>query len=234
MFRGPVAKPSPMSAPQRIVVIGAGGQARDTAWVIRELAAAGQPLSHRGFVVSDVSKLGARDSAAEVLGDFLWLREHPTEYDGLAMGIGTPEVRLRLALELSALLPDKPWPALVHPSAIFDRASARLGRGVMVAAGVVGSVNLSLEDFAVINMGSQLGHEARIGRGAVVNPGASVSGGVVLEDGVLIGTGARVLQYLTVRAGATVGAGAVVTKDVASRCVVVGVPARQLEKRGLS
>jgi acetyltransferase-like isoleucine patch superfamily enzyme len=147
------------------------------------------------------------------------------------MGIGTPEVRLRLALELSALLPDKAWPALVHPSALFERESARLGRGVMIAPSVTGSVNLVLEDFALVNMGSQLGHEARLGRGVVVNPGASISGGVVLEDAVLVGTGARVLQYLTVHAGASVGAGAVVTKDVAARSVVTGVPARARESR---
>ena len=48
--------------------------------------------------------------------------------------------------------------------------------------------------------------------------------------GVLVGTGARVLQYLQVGEGATVGAGAVVTKNVPAGQVVVGVPARPLER----
>lgn len=220
-----------MNPPQRIVVIGAGGQARDTAFLIRELAARGAPLRCVGYVLSDLSYLGPRDSRDEVLGDFGWLRDNRASIDGLAMGIGTPGVRLKLALELAAAFPELSWPVLVHPSVQLDHASATLERGTMIAAGTAGTVNVRLAEFALVNVGCTLGHEATIGRAAVINHGASISGGVVLEDGVLVGTGARVLQYLTVGQGATVGAGAVVTKDVAPHSVVVGVPARPLAAR---
>lgn len=216
----------------RIVVVGAGGQARDTAWLIEELARAGASYHFSGFILSDLKYLGPRDSKERLLGDFTWLERHASEVDALALGIGTPLVRLRLAEQLMREWPGMEWPSLVHPSVQIDRQSAELGRGTMIACGTAGTVNLKVRDFALVNVGCTLGHEADIGRGCVINHGASISGGVVLNDGVLVGTGARVLQYVEVGAGATIGAGAVVTKNVSQDAVMVGVPARPIERRG--
>jgi sugar O-acyltransferase (sialic acid O-acetyltransferase NeuD family) len=210
----------------RIVVIGAGGQARDTAWLLREL---GPGFEHVGFVVTDASRLTARDSP--VLGEYAWLEQNRTAFDGFALGIGTPAARLRVGADLRARFPEKAWPALVHPRVEIDRASLRLGEGTMIGAGVVGSVHIVLEDFALVNLGVTLGHEAHLGRGVVVNHNASIAGGVVLEAGVLVGSSAAVLQYLRVGDGATVGAGAVVTRSIEPRTTVVGVPARELRRR---
>jgi acetyltransferase-like isoleucine patch superfamily enzyme len=118
----------------------------------------------------------------------------------------------------------------VHPTAILDYDSAKLGEGSFVGARCVATVNLVLQPFALCNFGTTIGHETRIGRASVVNPGANISGGVVIEDEVLIGTGAQVLQYLRVGSGATVGAGAVVTRDIPKGTTVVGIPARELAK----
>jgi sugar O-acyltransferase (sialic acid O-acetyltransferase NeuD family) len=219
-----------MKASLRIVVVGAGGQARDTAWLIEELERSGAPYRFSGFVLSDLKFLGDRDSKEGLRGDFAWLEHNAGEVDALALGIGTPAVRLALADQLTKEWPRLEWPVLVHPSVQLDRGSAELGLGTMIACGSCATVNLTLKDFALINVGCTLGHEATVGRGCVVNHGASISGGVVLGDGVLVGTGARVLQYLEVGAGATIGAGAVVTKSVPPQAVMVGVPARPIER----
>lgn len=53
-----------------------------------------------------------------------------------------------------------------------------------------------------------------------------------IETGCLIGIGAIILDGVKVGAGSIVGAGSVVTKDVAARSLVIGVPARKV--RGIS
>ncbi|HUR59319.1 MAG TPA: acyltransferase [Opitutaceae bacterium] len=49
--------------------------------------------------------------------------------------------------------------------------------------------------------------------------------------GATIGSGALIMGGLKIGAGATIGAGAVVTRDVAPRTTVAGVPARALRPR---
>lgn len=123
-------------------------------------------------------------------------------------------------------MPETDWPVLVHPSAQGDFETWSLGRGVLVCAGVVGTVNIALSDFAMVNINSTIGHEARIGVGSVVNPLVSISGGVVVGDRTLIGTGASILQYVSVGDDSIIGAGAVVVKDISSGTTAVGMPAR--------
>ena len=205
----------------RFVVLGAAGQAREMEYYLRELGHACV-----GFVVSDVTKLGPNDSRDRVLGDSTWIDAHVSEIDAFALGIGTPAARLRVSAELKARHPRIPWPAVIHPSATIDRATAKIGEGVMIGSGATLTVNVVLEDFCMINFGATIGHESRVGRGAVVNPGANVSGGVAIGAGALVGAGAVVLQYRSVGEGAVVGAGAVVTRDVDARVTVIGVPAR--------
>jgi sugar O-acyltransferase (sialic acid O-acetyltransferase NeuD family) len=211
---------------KRIVIIGAGGAAREIASALRSINRTEPQFEFLGYVVSDLSRLQPRDSRDQVLGDFGWLRANRHSFDALAMGIGTPAIRLKLTAELRRMLPDIAWPAIIHPTAIIELESARIAEGSFIGAGVTATVNITLDPFALCNFGCTLGHEARIGPGSVVNPGANISGGVVIGTGVLVGTGAQILQYLHIGDGATVGAGAVVTRDVAEGLTVLGVPAR--------
>ena len=53
-----------------------------------------------------------------------------------------------------------------------------------------------------------------------------------IKKGCLIGIGAIVLNGVTVGEGSIIGAGCVVTKDVAPRSLMVGIPARKIREIG--
>jgi len=215
-------------ANRKLIIIGAGGYARD----VRHLAADitdsvpdGDGYEFVGFVISDLQQTSPYDSTGDVVGDFGWLNSHPDAFDCLAVGIGNASTRLKVVDELDPLYGPEFWPTLMHPSANFDRGSAQVGYGVQIAQQVAGSVNLVIDNFAMVSAGCTLGHEAVLGRACALNPGANISGGVNVGKGALIGTGAQILQYIKLEDESVVGAGAVVTKDVGAGLIVIGVPA---------
>ncbi len=215
---------------QRIIVLGAGGFAREVRWLIEDIKRASGSVEFVGYVVSDLNQLGEHDSQSEIRGDIDWLLSHRTEFDALTIGIGNPSVRLKFADLLEPEFPPDFWTPLIHPSVMMDFESCEIGHGVILCAGNIATVNVVFEPYSMVNLSCTIGHEAVIGRGSVINPGVNISGGVVLEEGVLVGTGAQILQYLRVGAGATVGAGAVVTKNVPPGDTVVGIPAKSLKR----
>ncbi|MFN7986166.1 MAG: acetyltransferase [Thermoanaerobaculia bacterium] len=219
-----------MTDRKRIVVVGAGGFAREVRWLIEEINAVRPRFDFLGYVVSDLAKLGEHDSREAVLGDLGWLRAAKGHVDAAAIGIGNPAVRLRLSEELVHACPWLDWPSLVHPSVRFDSTSCNVGRGALLCAGTIGTVNVSFQDFCLVNLSCTIGHESVVGRGSVLNPTVNISGGVSIGEGVLVGTGAQILQYIAVGTGATVGSGAVVTKDVPPATTVVGIPAKPLQR----
>ncbi len=211
---------------KRLAIVGAGGFARELRWLVSEINSSAEKFEFSGFVVSDLERLGSRDSQDSVLGDFSVFSSSRLTFDAIALGIGSPKVRVDMAREIRRLNPNLEWPALVHPSVKFDAATCEFQEGAVVCAGVIATVHVTVAPLALVNLACTLGHETVVGAGSVLNPTVNVSGGARIGERVLVGTGAQILQYLAIGDDAVVGAGAVVTRDVASGQTVVGVPAR--------
>src|SRR5580692_2217173 len=118
----------------RVVIIGAAGQARETAWYLDEINRESAAFRLAGFIVTDLSSIDPRRTPERLLGDYEWLADHQHDVDGIILGLGKPEARLRVARELQARFPGLHWPVVIHPSARMDVGTANLGTGTLVGA----------------------------------------------------------------------------------------------------
>ena len=118
----------------------------------------------------------------------------------------------------------------IHPGAIVS-PSVEMGKGCMVMAGAVLNASVKLGDNVIVNTGAIVEHDCWIGSHVHVATGAHLSGTVRVGEGAHIGAGAVVRNNLSIGAGAIVGVGAAVVRDVAANDVVVGVPARSMQRR---
>jgi sugar O-acyltransferase (sialic acid O-acetyltransferase NeuD family) len=109
--------------------------------------------------------------------------------------------------------------------------SAQLGEGCQILALAAICEEVQIGPYTIVNTSATIDHESRIGVGVHVMPGATIAGCVEIEDFATIGSNATILPRIRIGTGAVVGAGAVVTKDVAPRSVVVGVPAKACPNR---
>ena len=215
---------------RNLIILGAGGLARETALVAEHVNAREHRWNFLGFIGGSAAERGRDLRFGPVLGDDAWLLAQDLEAD-LAIGVGYPLVRAKILAAYLAQGARFSFPNLVHPDASLGLRGIELGRGNVVAAHATLTCDIRIGDFNLFNINSTVGHDASFGSFNVVNPGANLSGGVRFGDRVLSGTGSQVLENVDVGSDAVIGAGAVVTADVAPGTTVVGVPARPLPKK---
>ena len=114
------------------------------------------------------------------------------------------------------------------------------------------SARMNIGAYAFIGYGTEIevSQEVRIGRGALIAPGVfitdhnhgttlgrpmfeqpCIAAPVIIGDDVWIGANAVVLPGVAIGDGAVVAAGAVVSRNVAARSIVGGVPAKLIRSR---
>lgn len=202
------------------VIIGAGGHGKV---VLEILRLAGQ---HNvvGFIDADPAIAGTHVQGVPVLGGVNLLPKLRRQDIGAAI-IAIGDNRARVGYREYVAAAGLELTNAVHPSAVVS-PTAKLGRGVVVAAGAVIGVESQVEDLAIINTSAVVDHECHVGLAAHICPGALLAGHVRVGGGALVGLGARITPCLTIGQHAIVGAGAVVVEGVPPDVTVMGVPAK--------
>lgn len=215
-----------------IYIIGAGGFAREVAFLLSEITRQKQEsYALKGFTSEQKGELSFDGKVFPILTHQELLSSlDESNRVAVALGIGTPKVSFRvLAQYLShPSAKELSFPNLIHPGFVGSRASIEWGKGNIVTAGVIFTLDIKVGSFNIFNLSTTVGHDVKIGSYNVLNPGCNISGSVKIEDRILIGTNATVLQGLQLESDIIVGAGAVVTKNLARNFVYVGNPAKPL------
>lgn len=122
----------------------------------------------------------------------------------------------------------------IAPSAIVG-PGVELGEGAIMCHLTIITASARIGRHFHANIYSYVAHDCVVGDFVTLAPRVCINGNTIVEDDVYIGTGAVLKQGtpekpLRIGKGAIVGMGAVVTKDVPPGAVVVGNPARVMER----
>ncbi len=208
-----------------IFIYGAGGFAREVAWLMDS----SPELRESQRIIGFVDDAGRPDRA--------WPDPRPVmSYEdaismapkaGFVVGIGSSNIRRNITEKL--LIDGKTMPTLVH-SSVQVSERVKIGSGSIICAGCILTIDIVIGEHVHVNLDCTLGHDVRVGDYVTVSPGVHISGNVVIEDDVFIGTGAVILNGseeapLVVGQGSVIAAGACVMRSTEERTLYAGVPA---------
>jgi len=135
--------------------------------------------------------------------------------------LGDPDHKKEFAKKLSALTPLD----LISDGA--NRHHAKVGSGCIILDNVLIEPHSVIGNHVLLNHGAKVFHDVIIGDYCEISPGATILGKARIGNGCRIGANATILPGVILYDNCTVGAGAVVTRNVAERETVVGVPAKE-------
>lgn len=145
------------------------------------------------------------------------------------LGLGKPSLRLGLYNKFVAL--GGSYTSTISHYARIGSHDVNIGQGANILDGVCISNSVNIGIGSIIYYNSVVAHDCSIGDFVEISPQATLLGGVKVGHFSHIGAGAIILPGVKIGSNVTVGAGAVVTKNVDDNTVVIGVPAKKLNKK---
>lgn len=215
--------PTSINNKKKVVIIGAGGFAREVLDICDACNQDKQTYEVVGFIVDrQYGSPGVLVNDKPILGDFEWLEKHSGEVL-VTCAVGAPQHRYQLIQRAQKL--GCHFFNLIHPSAILTRWTT-LGEGVIIAAGCILTNQIQIGNHVHLNLGCTIGHDVVMEDFVTLAPGVHISGNVKLSKGCYIGTGANIIEKMHIEEWSIIGAGSTIVKNVLANTTVVGVPGK--------
>ena len=216
---------------KQLAIYGAGGFAREVAWLAQSIFNMKDSYQVVCFIDDNEDNQGQIINNIPVMSLVEAREKFPDA--GVVGGVGSPKTR-QLLMEKAAVSGFS-FETLIHPR--VERSQwIEIGEGTVICAGNILTTNIKIGRHVQINLDCTVGHDVIMDDYTTLAPGVHVSGWVHFGKRVYVGTGAVIINGtkeapLTIGNDAIIGAGACVTKPVPSGETWVGVPARPLHKK---
>lgn len=208
-----------------LYIIGAGGFGRETAWLVERINAVIPTWNFKGFIDDNESLWESSEGGYPVLGGCEYLKFQKNAYVVCAVGSARVRKKIIETLEGSSIQ----FATLIDPSALISN-KVEIGRGTIICARTIITVEVKVGNHVIINLDCTLGHNAVVNDYVTIYPNVNVSGNVEIGTCTELGTGSQIIQGKKIAPDTIIGAGAVVVKDFTESGTYVGNPARRIKK----
>ena len=213
---------------KNIIIVGSGGMGREVEWLIKRINAAGFNTYNFVGYADDTKIKGTKIGSSQVICNVEELSKYEDEID-VIIAVANPKDR-KTIVEKLIKNDNIRFPNLIDPSVIYDENEVILGRGNIICAGTILTVNINIKDFNIINLDCTIGHDVILNDYITIYPNVNISGNVNIENNCEIGTGSQIIQKLRICENVIIGASACVVKNIDDSGTYVGVPAKKMIK----
>jgi len=127
-------------------------------------------------------------------------------------------------------IPIERFATLIHPTALISK-NTKIGFGVAIMPMVHIRQNVVIGDHVTLLYGSSIGHDTKIDDYSFIGNNAILGSYNKIQTGVFIGTNVTTIEKVQLEEWSLVGIASAVTKNVDSKTVVAGNPAKFIKIR---
>ncbi len=214
------------------VLIGSGGCMRELVWQIQELNKLTPTWEILGYIDEKLPENGRGVVVGKEMITYLGNDDYllgKTEDTNVFICVGQPLLRKKIADRLMQN------PNLHFPNLILSNTriceDVKMGKGCIVSMDALISTNVTLGDFVFLNLRGSISHDGRIGDFVTLSPDVTLAGNVTIGSCCELGLGTKIIQGIHIGGHTITGAGSVVVQDIAGNCTIMGVPAKERDRR---
>lgn len=192
-----------------ILIIGAGGIGRETAWIIEEINEVKPTWNLLGYIDENSEMHGKELNGYKVLGG-LEVLEKLEEKPYVVVAIANCSVKKSIVTKLGEKYN---FATIIYPTVKVSKF-IQIGQGTIIYPGVILTVNTKIGNYVLISGNCTIGHDTVIGDYSSLLWGSNFSGYDTVGESCFIGVGSKVIQGIDISKENKISAGITVIEDV--------------------
>ena len=207
---------------KNIIIVGAGGVGRETAWIIEQINIKKETYKILGFIDDNESIHNSNINGYKVLGGLDYLLENKMN-SKIVVSIADYKIKKSIVEKLN----NYEFETIIHPD-VFIHGSNSIGKGTIIYPGTIMTTNITIGNHVIISPKVGIGHDSRIEDYVSILWNVSISGFDYIKEGTFIGSNATIIQGKMIGENTVIGAGAVVINNLEKNVVAIGIPAQKV------
>lgn len=214
---------------KNIILIGAGGNASVILSTINDINKSFKSYRILGFLDDNKTKFNNLDYLGKINKTTInkLLKNKQNQFIWTLISTTLKEKSIKNLQKLN--IPINKFPKIIHPTATVS-VFAKIGNGSTIHPNVNIGPNVKIGNHVHIFSQSMIGHDTHLSSYSYVANCVSIGAKIKAGKGVYFGSNCSIIEKIRIHPWSTIGLGSVLLKNVNEKSVMVGNPAKKLDK----